>query len=564
MRAEPLGGVLPNVYINQDRLLWLIVLGGAVIIRLMELGSRPLDPDEARMAMDAFRGLGFGRQWASPEAASPGYVGLISVLFFWFGSSDAAARLVSAVAGITVVALTWFTSSLLGSRSALGVAALLAASPILIESSRSALSSSTLGCVLFMFVLAGAHVLAALVKTATPPQGWSIVLGASFAAGLATDATFALQILGLGAAAIFAFDVNILRLRFSEARRMGWSPVVLGFVLTMGLYTTRFLTNPGGIQSGLVDALWVWSGDFLQPGRIPLVPVSLLIGSEPLVLVCALAGAIRVSRGTALERFSAAWAAIAFGIAVVSGRGESRFLVPAIIPGALVGGPWLARLTTLPIWRERPAYIVAAAAAAPLIAAFVASLPALRNSTPPALPILLAGLAGLAGSVIGAYALVGRQATLYGCLAMVLGFAGLGTILSSSRLAAASESDLGRITSGFVFTPDFREVENQLAIWEWDQDRRTISVDERLKGPLGWALRSNRSVRWTPPEDIRGGLAIKLASTRADTLPDGGLRVTVGYRTTAFAELTPIRLAEWSFWRRSVFRVEPYDILLFR
>src|SRR6185503_6491867 len=105
-----------------------------------------------------------------------------------------------------------------------------------------------------------------------------------------------------------------------------------------------------------------------------------------------------------------------------------------------------------------------------------------------------------------------------------------GTFVVGARLAASTGSELGRAAQGAVYTEKLREVERQLAIWEWDQDRRPILVDERLQVPLGWVLRSNHNVTWAAPQDIVVGPAVKLGSARGDSLPERGLRLTIGYR----------------------------------
>jgi hypothetical protein len=149
-------------------------------------------------------------------------------------------------------------------------------------------------------------------------------------------------------------------------------------------------------------------------------------------------------------------------------------------------------------------------------------------------------------------------------LLLILTVAVFGTFVGAARLTASTGSELGRAGQGAVYTDKLREVERQVGIWEWDQDRRPILVDERLQGPLGWVLRSNRNVTWTAPQDIVAGPALKLGSARGDPLPERGLRLTVGYRFTGPGDITPLRIAEWLLWRRSIPRVEPYDILLFR
>jgi hypothetical protein len=564
IRTEALSRPIPGIRVDRELLAWAGVVVLAAMLRFRELGARPLDPDEARVALEAFRGVGFGRLWGSPESASPGYTGLMSLVFFLFGSSDAAARLVPALAGAALVSLPWLARPMLGHGGALGVAALLTMSPILVESARSAQSASLLTMLVLVVVVASARVLVSSERHETIAPGWFLALGVASAAGLATDPMFALHVLGSAAACVFAFDITLIRARLSELRRVPAWPVLLSFALTLILYTTRGLNNPGGLQTGLIDALWTWAPELLQPARAPVAPLMVLIGTECLIVVAAIGGALGVGKATALERFAAAWTAIAVAIAIIGGRVDYRLLAPAALAAAMLGGPWLARVLQHQRWRDPMTYLVAGVAAVPLVAALIASLPALRQGNGQPTQVHMAALAGLAGTIVGGVALVGRRTTTDGLLCLALAAAVLGTFTGAARLSASTNTDLGRAGPGAVFTDELREVERQLAIWEWDQDRRPILADERLRQPLGWVLRSNRNITWTTPDEIRSGPAVTLGSARGDTLPDGGLRVTVGYRFVGLSDLSPVRAAEWLLWRRSIPRVESYDILLYR
>ena len=113
------------------------------------------------------------------------------------------------------------------------------------------------------------------------------------------------------------------------------------------------------------------------------------------------AAALRSSGRLRLERFAAAWLAITLALAIVGGRSDypiarTRSYLPAHF---WAGRGWRGRSS--PRWREPLTYIIGAVAVVPFLAALVASLPALRNSQPPTMPVLVAGLAGFAGTVIG-------------------------------------------------------------------------------------------------------------------------------------------------------------------
>lgn len=545
---------------RREQLAWLFALGLALALRFYDLGGRPLDPAEATLALEAYRSTGSGRGWGASESTHPALASALSTIFYLFGSSDASARLVSALAGVATVAGIWWARPSLGRPAALAAAALVAVSPSHVELSRSATPAALLGLSLVAVLLIAQSLVTRFDARVRP----LMVGGSALAIGLGTDSTLALHLLALIGAVIFAFDLSIVRERLAVVRRWSWQPLIGAFVLTAAVVDTRLGTNLGGIQAGLIDNLWTWATEVLVAGRLPLLPVVYLLGSEPLLIVMAVIGAFGAARGSAFVRFAAAWLLLVFGLTVVWGRVDGRMLAPLIIAAAVVGGPAVARLATHSCWWDRRAYVVAAAAAVPLIAAFIASLPALRSSTAPSAAVITAGVAGLGGALIGAYALTGWRTARSGLLVMATAMVGLTTIASLSRLGESDMSDHGRLTPGTVVTPELRRVQSQLAIWEWDQDGRRIVVDERLQPVLGWTLRGNRAARFAAPEEVQTGPAVKLATSRAEALPERAERVTVAYRALPPVELEPTRVAEWLIWRRSLPRMEAYDILLLR
>ena len=502
IRAHALAAPFPSIRLGRAVLLWATIIGLGAILRLRDLGARPLDPDEARLALEAFRGVGFGRPWGSPESMTPGYTGMMSLIFYLFGSSDAAARLLSAVAGVGVIALSALAIPFVGTAGVLGIAALLATSPILLEASRSALNASMVTAALFTLVLVLARIIQGLELGQPVSSRWFLALGGAGVVGLATDPLFTLNVLALLAALVFAFDLGDIRARLRGARSISRWSIVLGASLAIVIYTTRFLTNPGGLQSGLIDPLWLWTTELLQPARIPLVPLLLVLATECLIVVTALGGVVQLKQATALERFAAAWLAITFAIAIIGGRSDFRFLAPVILAGALLGGPWLARTVQNATWREPMTYILGAIAVVPLLATLVASLSALSKSSAPEPQLFYAGLAGFAGTVIGGLAIVGRRTVVYGLLFAAFGLATIATVIGDTRLSsAAAYLDLGKAGPGAVFTGELEELNRRFAIWEWIRTR-PILVDDRLQSLLGWALRSNRNVRWVEPGGI--------------------------------------------------------------
>ena len=110
----------------------------AAAMRLWDLGSRALHHDEslhAQYAWNLYTGEGFRHD---PMMHGPFQMEAIAGVFFALGDSDYTARLVSAAAGIALVALPFFFRDRLGRIGALLTSAMLAFSPTLLYFSRFA------------------------------------------------------------------------------------------------------------------------------------------------------------------------------------------------------------------------------------------------------------------------------------------------------------------------------------------------------------------------------------------------------------------------------------------
>ena len=110
----------------------------AAAMRLWDLGSRALHHDEslhAQYAWNLYTGEGFRHD---PMMHGPFQMEAIAGVFFALGDSDYTARLVSAAAGIALVALPFFFRARLGRIGALLTSAMLAFSPTLLYFSRFA------------------------------------------------------------------------------------------------------------------------------------------------------------------------------------------------------------------------------------------------------------------------------------------------------------------------------------------------------------------------------------------------------------------------------------------
>jgi uncharacterized protein (TIGR03663 family) len=112
-----------------ERWAWVALLTVALASRLWDLGGRALHYDELLHAWYAWRyaeGMGYAH---TPLTHGPLLFHLAAGSFNLFGSSDAVARLLPALAGVAVVALPLALRGALGRWGALGAGVLLATSP---------------------------------------------------------------------------------------------------------------------------------------------------------------------------------------------------------------------------------------------------------------------------------------------------------------------------------------------------------------------------------------------------------------------------------------------------
>src|SRR6266436_4232951 len=136
----------PVYVVTAELLGWSLVAVYALMTRVIALGARPLDPDEARRALAAL------------AIAKHGLVGAhgswITTLQGWIftelGAHDATARIVVALCGLLLVASAFAMRPYLGRAGALAFAAMLTLSPSVTYFSRS--GSTVIASAAFMVI----------------------------------------------------------------------------------------------------------------------------------------------------------------------------------------------------------------------------------------------------------------------------------------------------------------------------------------------------------------------------------------------------------------------------
>ncbi|HEX2280384.1 MAG TPA: hypothetical protein VHG52_01355, partial [Thermomicrobiales bacterium] len=334
---------------------WAIAFVVAVALRFLRLDGWALGPGEATRAYDAwvlFRGQ-------PPVAGEPiPDVGALMLLlegiaFFLFGATDVVARLVPALAGLSIVALPLALRRWVGGPAALGMAALAAISPTLVYASRvispqiviAALALAAVACL----VRLGEAGL--LQSTRGPAITLGVVTGATYAAGGSAISVVMSLTVGVAIAALSVPDGTIRR--GLGALRRELPAFLLASVATAILCFTRFLSYPPGI-TGVADTLAAWwqllTENSGQPAALFLMA---LLVYEPITVVFAIIAVIRGrgDRGDALVLFTG-WAVAAFAIWGFAAGREAEHAIQVALPLVLLGGIGLGNTLHAIDWRD--------------------------------------------------------------------------------------------------------------------------------------------------------------------------------------------------------------------
>ena len=169
---------------------WFLVLVAAAALRIFSLSLTPLSQAEGGRALGS---------WSAAQGtvldAWPGSVldALTALIFRVFGSGDAAARIVPAIAGMVLVASFWLLRPHMGRAPVLVAAILSAISPVFVYDART-VGSQALGAALAVAVAA-----VVLSFLARPRPRLLIVAATLLSFGLGTDAVFlgAMLLIGL-------------------------------------------------------------------------------------------------------------------------------------------------------------------------------------------------------------------------------------------------------------------------------------------------------------------------------------------------------------------------------
>jgi hypothetical protein len=321
--------------IRFEAVAYLVILLAAAWLRLANLGWPPLSEAEARHALAAAAVSGSPSPFdPSPDEPAPGasYTVATAALFQLFGSSEASARVLSALGGLALCFLPLLARRRIGAEVSLGLTALLSFSPVLVTASREAgpTSLAALGVVGVLTMFVGSNP----AESGSRRTAWA----AAFAALALTSGSGWVQgTIGLA----IAFGLFTLwRSRKPEsialfpAFRLSPSEIVLGLVLTVGIATGLGLHPTGAGDT--FEALGSWLSGWLSPPTMPVLSeIFVLPGYEPLLVAFGLIGLVSVLRRRDVVGIGAAfWALGALALALIYPGRSALDIVWVAVPVA--------------------------------------------------------------------------------------------------------------------------------------------------------------------------------------------------------------------------------------
>lgn len=497
----------PRPRLTLEAGLYALIAVLAAALRIYHLGGHPLNEAEAREALAAFR---FLQGDAGPLPLSPAYASLTTILFLLLGSSEAIARLTPALAGVALVLTPALFKRDLGRPTALIASALLAISPTLIASSRTA-GGQTLAALALALALAGW-----LSFRQTGDRRWFLLAAGSLGAGLASGPAFFTGVAGLviGWAVMRlsglrpdlpGADSEVMKGNLGRAALVGIGTLV-------GVGALGLIYRPG--LGGLGNSIVVWAGGF-RPGSsdYPLGSIPLaLVTYELLSLVFGAVGLATAWFAKDGRVQAAGYLAVGAYLFVLLYPGRAvADLAWVILPWAPVAASLLARLVQAPRDPEERWALAGHVTVVVVLAAFMwlnladyarAAQPNADPANNTRLMLVLATL-GLIVVITALFAagwardVAARGLGWGAAIALGLYTLGAGWGLAQLRPAAAAEIWNARpVMDGLpLLVSTVNDVSNRSAGTPWDID---VVLRADRTSAMGWAFRGFPKARFVP------------------------------------------------------------------
>jgi uncharacterized protein (TIGR03663 family) len=326
-------------------LAYVLLVAGALAVRLIGLADRPFHHDESQDAYFSWLFWTQGDYKYQPILHGPLRFYLTALTYVLFGDSDFTARLAPALMGTLMVPLPALLRGQIGRAGAFAAAAAIAFGPSFLYYSRFAREDIYVACITLAL-------LAVTFRFLARPRGHQpALIGALLALSFATKESTFITVFVAGTFFLAAVAVQARRHGFKQApivaavRAVGWEAWVWGLTAFVAVFTvlfTVFLTKPGGLWDGIHDGIAYWLEQHEVGGRGEqewYFYIVVLFAEEWPALLLGLVGAIATVRRPTLLRVFLIWD-FALSLAVYSYASErfSWLSLHPLLPLLLLAG----------------------------------------------------------------------------------------------------------------------------------------------------------------------------------------------------------------------------------
>ncbi|MBI5035440.1 MAG: glycosyltransferase family 39 protein [Chloroflexi bacterium] len=539
----------------------------ALFLRLFLLGNVPLADDEARQAIASWN---FARNIPDAYTGSPLLFTGNAIIFFLFGATDAAARLLAALFGSALVLLPALLRRELGRIGALIASALLTFSPSLVLFSRD-----VNGAIIAVTCALTALVFAWRYLTDHSPRALSFAAVSAALALLAAREVWTVIVALIVVGAIFRKQFQFASESHSDLRRAG----ILFALVFFGVGTTALMHRDG--IGAAFDLLTAWING-LTPSFSFSDPLRLLVVYEPIAFFFGVAAIVQLAflarsdeRDTLPLDALSIWFIVGFILYSLGGDKNPARVVAVVVPLALITGwylgAWIQRAAAS-TWlenllaQELPIYVLACALAGFLylvLAEFstrgtfvaadvIGNLTGLKSAS----GLIIALLISIAVAVIAFLTVTttgwarAKDIALAIGLTLLIGWTFRQTITLNFRDSNSlnpQEFLVARAASSSVrdLVDDLAEISRYRA-----NDSHTIRVvaDESLGAMLAWYLRDFRYVQFSARPSATSEAQALILPSDADAPASGWMSQT--YRLETARNATPLpSLLRWLMYR---------------
>jgi uncharacterized protein (TIGR03663 family) len=345
------------------------LIGIALAARVVELTAKPFHHDESEHAWFAWLFVSGRGYHYDPVFHGPVQFYVMSLLYLLIGAGDLAARLAPALVGTVLVGLPYLLRRQIGSVAALAAGVLFCISPSYLYFSRFVREDIYAACVTLALIVA-------IFRFLARPRPWhpSLILGLlAICFAVKETAYITVAVFGSFFAVALLWQARqaesvrraALAITARSVGRDAWIWGAATFVTVYTLLFTTFLTNPHGLQDGLIESIRYWLSQ--QPvnrgGQPPFYYLVVLPAYEWPVLLLAAVGVVGVVRRATLLGLFLVWDFVV-SLAVYSAAGERMpwLILHPLLPLVLLAGVGMQALWTNR--RRLPARVGLALAAA--------------------------------------------------------------------------------------------------------------------------------------------------------------------------------------------------------